>query len=139
MNGKTFILDTNIIIHLSYGELNMTDLFSSGDNLCISAISYMEALGYPFKTKKDESFVRMLCNSFDLIDLTKPIIEKTIEIRKKAKIKLPDAIIAASALVNKATLVTVNVKDFNMIDKINIINPMLHQQDLWTSPQNSKR
>lgn len=84
----------------------------------------MEALGYPFKTKEDESFVKMLCNSFDLFDLTKPIIEKTIEIRKRSKIKLPDAIIAASALVNNATLVTNNVKDFKMIDGISIVNPI---------------
>lgn len=87
----------------------------------------MEALGYPFKTKEDESFVMMLCNSFDLLDLTKPIIEKTIEIRKRSKIKLPDAIIAASALVNNATLVTYNVKDFKMIDRITLIKPMPHQ------------
>ena len=85
MSGKTFLLDTNIIIHLSYGELNTSDFSSSGDRLCISAITYMEALGYPFKTKEDESFVKMLCNSFDLFDLTKPIIEKTIEIRKRSK------------------------------------------------------
>ena len=84
----------------------------------------MEALGYPFKTKEDESFVKMLCNSFDLFDLTKPIIEKTIEIRKRSKIKLPDAIIAASALVNNAALVTNNVKDFKTIDGISIINPI---------------
>ena len=124
MSGKTFLLDTNIIIHLSYGELNTSDFSSSGDRLCISAITYMETLGYPFKTKEDESFVKMLCNSFDLYDLTKPIIEKTIEIRKRSKIKLPDAIIAASALVNNAALVTNNVKDFKTIDGISIINPI---------------
>ena len=124
MSGKTFLLDTNIIIHLSYGELNTSDFSSSGDRLCISAITYMEALGYPFKTKEDKSFVKMLCNSFDLFDLTKPIIEKTIEIRKRSKIKLPDAIIAASALVNNAALVTNNVKDFKTIDGISIINPI---------------
>ena len=127
MSGKTFILDTNIIIHLSYGELNTSDFSSSGDRLCISAITYMEVLGYPFKTKEDEYFVKMLCNSFDLLDLTKPIIEKTIEIRKRSKIKLPVAIIAASALVNNATLVTYNVKDFKMIDRITLIKPMPHQ------------
>ena len=127
MSGKTFILDTNIIIYLSQEKMKMTDFASKGDRLCISAITYMEALGYPFKTKEDESFVEMLCNSFDLLDLTKPVIGKTIEIRKQAKIKLPDAIIAASALVNNATLVTNNVKDFNMIDRITLINPMPHQ------------
>ena len=124
MSGKTLILDTNIIIYLSHGEMKIQDFATVGDRLCISAITYMEALGYPFKTTKEEFFVKGLCDTIDLIDLTKPIIEKTIEIRKQNRIKLPDAIIAASALVEGAKLVTVNVKDFENINSIKIINPL---------------
>lgn len=124
MSGKTLILDTNIIIYLSHGEIKIQDFAKAGDRLCISAITYMEALGYPFNTSKEEFFVKGLCDACDLIDLTKPIIDKTIEIRKQNKIKLPDAIIAASAIEGKAELVTVNVKDFVCIKGIKIINPM---------------
>lgn len=124
MSGKTMILDTNIIIYLSHGEMKIQDFAKAGDRLCISAITYMEALGYPFKTSKEEFFVKGLCEACDLIDLTKLIIEKTIEIRKQNKIKLPDAIIAASALVEGAKLVTVNVKDFENIKSIIINNPL---------------
>lgn len=124
MSGKTLILDTNIIIYLSHGEIKIQDFAKTGDRLCISAITYMEALGYPFNTSKEEFFVKGLCEACDLIDLTKPIIDKTIEIRKQNKIKLPDAIIAASAIEGKAELVTVNVKDFVCIKGIKIINPM---------------
>ena len=124
MSGKTLILDTNIIIYLSHGEMKIQDFASVGDRLCISSITYMEALGYPFKTTKEELFVRGLCEACDLIDLTRPIIDKTIEIRKQSKTKLPDAIIAASALVENAELVTVNVKDFESIKRVKIINPL---------------
>lgn len=124
MSGKTLILDTNIIIYLSHGEMKIQDFASVGDRLCISSITYMEALGYPFKTTKEELFVRGLCEACDLIDLTRPIIDKTIEIRKQSKTKLPDAIIAASALVENAELVTVNVKDFESIERVKIINPL---------------
>ncbi len=124
MSGKTLILDTNIIIYLSQGEMKIQDFASVGDKLCISAITYMEALGYPFKTTKEELFVKGLCEACDLIELTRPIIDKTIEIRKHSKIKLPDAIIAASALVEDAELVTVNVKDFESIKRVKIINPL---------------
>ena len=104
--------------------MKMTDFASKGDRLCISIISYMESLGYPFKNKEEEIIVKSLCDACEVFNLTKQITDKTIEIRKQFKIKLPDAIIAASALVNKAMLVTANVKDFNMIDGISIINPI---------------
>lgn len=129
MSGKTLILDTNIIIHLSYGEMRMTDFASKGDRLCISAITHMEALGYPFKTAKEELFVKGLCEAYELIELTRPIMDKTIEIRKQSKIKLPDAIIAASALVEEAKLVTVNVKDFESIKEMQIVNPLINRND----------
>ena len=124
MSGKTLILDTNIIIYLSQGKMKVSDFASTDDTLCISAITYMEALGYPFKSSKEELFVKGLCDTCELINLTKSVIDKTIEIRKQAKIKLPDAIIAASVLVEGAILVTVNVEDFESIKSIRIINPM---------------
>ena len=127
MSGKTFILDTNTIVYLSQEKIRITDFASRGDRLCISIISYMESLGYPFKSKEEEIIVKSLCDSCDVFNLTKQSTDKTIEIRKQFKIKLPDAIIAASALVNKAILVTANVKDFKMIDGISIINPIPEQ------------
>ena len=124
MSGKTFILDTNIIIYLSQDKMKITDFASTGDRLCISIISYMESLGHPFINNEEEAIVKRLCDTCEAFNLTKQITDKTIEIRKQFKIKLPNAIIAASALVNKATLVTANVKDFKMIDEISIINPI---------------
>ena len=125
MSGKTFILDTNIIIYLSQEKMKMTDFASKGDRLCISIISYMESLGHPFKNKEEEIIVKSLCDTCEIFNLTKQITDKTIEIRKQFKIKLPDAIIAASALENNAVLVSANVKDFKMIDEISIINPVI--------------
>ena len=55
--------------------------------------------------------------------LTEPIINRAIELRKSYKTKLPDAIIAATALVNDFTLVTRNVKDFDKIKGLAVINP----------------
>ena len=51
------------------------------------------------------------------------IADKTIELRKKYKIKLPDAIIAATAIVYNLILVSLNITDFHKIEGINIINP----------------
>ena len=47
----------------------------------------------------------------------------TILIRKSNKIKLPDAIIAATAIVNNITLVTCNSDDFKLINGLKMLNP----------------
>jgi predicted nucleic acid-binding protein len=62
-------------------------------------------------------------NDAKLIGLTDEIIDTTIEVRKNHKIKLPDAIIAASALVNRLTLISRNTKDFQNIGGLNCVNP----------------
>ena len=56
-------------------------------------------------------------------DQIQNVVDKTIEICKQHKIKLPDAIIAATALVNNFTLVTRNIDDFKNIAGLKTINP----------------
>jgi len=55
--------------------------------------------------------------------LTEEVEKQTIQIRKIKKIKLPDAIIAATAMVYNLTLVTHNMDDFKSIQGLKIINP----------------
>ena len=57
-----------------------------------------------------------------VFELERDIKLKTADIRKTHKIKLPDAIIAATALVHDLTLLTRNVNDFNKIKELNLIN-----------------
>jgi hypothetical protein len=51
------------------------------------------------------------------------IVDKTIEVRSLYKIKLPDAIIAATAIGNGLVLVTRNTKDFKDIEGLEVIDP----------------
>jgi len=55
--------------------------------------------------------------------LDEEIVETTIDIRKKKKIKIPDAIIAATALVYDFTLLTRNSEDFKNIVGLKVLNP----------------
>lgn len=80
----------------------------------------MELLSYP-KLKNDEAkTIKKLLTNFEIINLNNDIKEKTIKIKKKYKIKLPDSIIVASALENKATLITSDKQLFK-IDELKII------------------
>ena len=123
MNGK--LVDTNILIYLSKKQLAFDKVASPGDKLFISVITYMEVLGYPFTDKTEKYIVEELCKNLPVINLDKEIIEKVIQIKQQNKIKLPDAIILATALVNHFTLVTANVSDFSNIDNsLKIYNPV---------------
>ncbi len=60
-----------------------------------------------------------------MFDLTNNVIEASIEIRKKHKTKLSDAIIAATAMVHELKLITRNISDFKNIDGLKVIDPQL--------------
>lgn len=123
MNGK--LVDTNILIYLSKREIEFEQVASSQANLFISVITYMEVLGYRFETDFEKQTIRQLCDYFPIIHLNLEIIEKVISIRQKHKIKLPDAIILATALTSDLELITANVTDFIHIDPIlKIHNPL---------------
>ena len=124
MNGDKFLLDTNIIIYLTQKRLKISDFAKKEDNFYISSITYIETLGYPFSSQDEETEITLFCDMFERIFLTKEIEKQTILIRKSLKIKLPDAIIAATAIVNNLTLVTHNIDDFKNIQGLNILNPV---------------
>ena len=124
MSGKdSFLIDTNIIIYLTQDVLNIHDFVKDEDELYMSSITYMEVLGFQFQDNSEEEKVTMFCNTFERIFLTKEIEKQTILIRKSNKIKLPDAIIAATAIVCNLTLVTHNIDDFKHIKGLKILNP----------------
>jgi predicted nucleic acid-binding protein len=65
----------------------------------------------------------LLINHSIIHPIDNKIIEETISIRKGHKIKLPDAIIAATCMVNGLDILTLNTKDFENINGLKIIEP----------------
>lgn len=104
------ILDSNTIIYLSNGLVKADEVFEKDDKYAISIITYMEVLGYEFKSKLEEKFINDMFRYFEIIYIDKLIANETINLRKQHKIKLPDAIICASCIAKKATLITADVK-----------------------------
>ena len=121
MNGNSALFDSNILIYLSKKELQFK-VFDKFDKLFISVISYMEVLGFKFRSNEEENFVKELTDLFEVQFIDQNIAEKVIEIRKQNCIKLPDAIIAATAAVDNLCLVTRNIEDFKNIN-ITLLNP----------------
>lgn len=107
-----YLIDTNVIIYYLEGEqAAVSFLRTHRGQLAISSITWMETLSYPF-SEDEEQIVRAFLQEFRLIEVFSPVMELTVEIRRNKKMKLPDAIIAASAIHNDLILVTRNIKDF---------------------------
>jgi predicted nucleic acid-binding protein len=124
---QRFILDTNPLIYYTKDELPVkaSDFLEEqmSQGLYLSVISKIELLGWVFPTEASEELMKKLINGFVVVKLRYPIVNKTIDIRKTYKIKLPDAIIAATALVHDLTLISRNDSDFKRIAGLKYLNP----------------
>ena len=58
-----------------------------------------------------------------IVDISPKVVAECVHLRRKKKIKLPDAIIAATAIANNLTLITRNTKDFETITGLSLLNP----------------
>jgi len=118
------LIDSNIIIFLSKGQIEIDDILSNYDKILVSIISYMEIYGYSFKNKREKALVDAFFNLVEVIGINKSIANIVIDYRKTAnkKIKLPDAIILASAKYMSADLLTDDWDDFVDVDNdVNVL------------------
>ncbi len=75
-----------------------------------------------YSAEEDIELLHGFINDIEVVELEQQIKLKTAYIRKKYKLKLPDAIIASTAIVYGFTLITRNVTDFNNIEGLKIID-----------------
>lgn len=122
-----YLLDSNAAIDYIGGILpsaRIAWLDSIIDqNILISVINQIEILGFNPANPTDLIPFEELANTVTILPLSDNIVHQTITIRKLYKIKLPDAIIAATALVHGLYLITRNTTDFSKIPGLNLINP----------------
>lgn len=88
----------------------------------ISVITKIELLGFNAPHEHYQLLVDFVGDA-NLFILTEHVVDKCIEVRRDYKTKLPDAIIAATALVHGLSLLTRNAKDFQLIKGLVCINP----------------
>ena len=124
--GKGYLIDTNVIIGYLDGKIEnkgMSFFHPIIDRIPnISVINKIEILRFNSPDNDYKTLVEFINSSY-VFSLNENIIEKTISICRANKIKLPDAIIAATALVNNFTLITRNTSDFKKIADLDFLNP----------------
>jgi predicted nucleic acid-binding protein len=119
MNGTEIFVDTNVCIYLLDGNDVLVEMLQ-GQNLYISIITEMELHAYHGHNSSAIQVLDNFLQSVSIINIEEKVKRYTIEIRKQAKLKLPDSIIAASAISYGMPLITAD-KSFKKITNLDLI------------------
>lgn len=110
MSGEgRYLLDTNAIISLLGGNHLLSDKLDHASWVGISVVSYLEFLALEGLPDCDRDAFMDFCGRVEVIPMTREdnrLVKQTLDLRSKYRLKLPDAIIAATALSCGAVLVT---------------------------------
>jgi predicted nucleic acid-binding protein len=119
MSGNKALLDTNVIIFASKQHVNMEKLLSSYNEFYTSIVSFMEVYGFDFTQQAEKDLIDEMFDNLEMIDVNRAIAQQVIVYKKgkTKKIKLPDAIVLATAKYLGADLITDDWEDFKNIDK----------------------
>lgn len=101
-----FLIDTNAILYFLHDRLE--EPLPKGIYL-FSVVTEIELFSYPNMKLNEETSINRLLTSMIKIELNLPIQKKTIMIRRNYRLKLPDAVIAASALIYDSILISNDV------------------------------
>jgi predicted nucleic acid-binding protein len=105
------LLDSTIVIDHLNGIPEASATISALDDPAISVITWIEVVA-GLRDAESESVGRRFIATLELVQLSPPIAEETVRVRRERNLKLPDAIIWATARHLGCPLVTRNTKDF---------------------------
>jgi predicted nucleic acid-binding protein len=119
MSGASLLIDTNIALYLLQGDETIAELLKEQD-VYVSFITELELLGYQEIREEDLPMIEDLLDNCIIVDLNQSIKKKTIELKRIQKIKLPDAIIAATAIYLNIPLLSAD-KGFEKIEDLQFL------------------
>jgi len=119
-----FLIDSNIIIYSVLPAHQYLRDYLKDKDLIISKITLLEVLGYHKLTSSEKADFSRLFQSINQIPISEEVIEVAIKLSQRKKLSVGDSIIAASAILSQATLLTANLIDFIWITELKAINPI---------------
>ena len=126
MNGNKAVLDTNVIIFASKNQIDVEKLLNSYDEFYVSVITLMEVYGFEFTNISEKDLIDEMFANLDVQEVNIAIANQVIVYKKNKnkKIKLPDAIILATAKLIGADLISDDWDDFINIDNKVVIKKL---------------
>lgn len=118
------LIDSNICIYAAKPEYQYLKEIILNEEIAISKITWLEIMGSHKLTEEEREFFESILIVANMVDIDDKVIEKAIEIRQGKSVKVGDAIIGATAILNSYELITRNVADFKHLTAITVTNPI---------------
>lgn len=122
MSGKTrFVLDTNAVVSLLNGNRDLATRLEAAAYVGISVITYLEFLAFDGLSEDDRNSFKQFCSRVEIVPLVHndDLADRALILRSQHRLKLPDAIIGATALSKNALLIT-NDSHFSCISSLKV-------------------
>jgi toxin FitB len=117
------ILDSNVIIYSAQPDHPDLRRLIAERVPAVSAVSIVEVIGYHRLADDDRRYFEEFFAVAEVFPITPAVLDRAVRLRQARKMGLGDAIVAATALVHRRTLVTRNTRDFDHIDGLTLHNP----------------
>ena len=119
------LVDSNIIIYAAQPEHSFLQDFIEEHAPSVSAISYVEVVGYHKLTAEDRQHFEEFFASAGVLPVSDGVIKQAAQLRQQRKMALADAIVAGTALQYQKTLITRNTGDFDWVPGLKLLNPFV--------------
>jgi len=126
MSTTEYLIDTNILIYHTEGSEVVCNFIKDAlaqKAFNVSVLTKIEFLGWDKHTLEGFEKSRRLVELSQIYPVSQEVADTAIDLRRKRMIKMADAVIAATAIVNNMQLATRNVNDFRGIASLTLINP----------------
>src|SRR3990172_3810819 len=100
------LLDSNILIYASKPGYEFLQALAGALDICASAVSCVEVLGYHLRTEAEAEQLEEFFASTPTLPLAPPVLDQAVKLRRQHRLKLGDAFVAGTALVYGCVLVT---------------------------------
>jgi len=119
------LLDSNIIIYAAEPDQAVLRQFIRDNSPAVSLVSYVETLGYHRLSIEDKQFLEEFFEASEILPITDDIADGAVRLRQKRRMSLGDSLIAATALQYNLILVTHNTDDFDWIEELTLLDPLV--------------
>jgi hypothetical protein len=119
------LLDSNIIIYAAEPDQAVLRQFIRDNSPAVSLVSYVETLGYHRLSVEDKQFLEEFFEASEILPITDDIADGAVRLRQQRRMSLGDSLIAATALQYNLILVTHNTDDFDWIEDLTLLDPLV--------------
>ena len=123
------LLDSNVVIYAARPEHSTLRRWIADRTPAVSAVSVVEALGYHKLTHSERSHLEAFFKAIAVLPISNSVVRQAVALRQARKMSLGDSLIGATASVHRVELATRNVKDFDWIKDLVVIDPLVVNWD----------